>query len=427
MYKCSTEPTRYLNQCYSLHQDINVAVSEVLQHASFAHLRRRHPRPTPRPLYSSPPGESYFDVRAFETDQQVLQRRYVMNHHSIDFITMLQSSGWHGAFLEQLGRWDESIASQRKLLCKHTRRANGGTDWSFGATLLQLQHELHRHQTVLDAFRNKGCVMQLLFIVRKQLRAQNKAIQFFLHKDHLHSLRTHHHTQAHLQSTRESYLELCALYQKELPKGKTREAMRDMMLTQRQLMKVTDPKGTAPTPFRQHLVHNTPITVYTDTAPTTLWFLDNAFSYAEATYPSLRCACPSYAGALVSYTTNAFHTPVYKRLRTVYIEGGAIASQCYFDVYHTTHTAPTAPTAHKLLTAPTIVQPAGKHTKTVRSRARRVVFEEVGMLDGFYRWYVPYVNTKNSQHTDSAGIREHLDQRESFCLHPVELYRKYYV
>lgn len=425
MYKCDTEPTRYLKQCYSLHQDSNGAVSEVLQHTSFAQLRHTHARRNPTPLYSTPPDKCYFDVRAFETDQRVLQRRYAMNHHTIDFITMLQSSGWYSAFLDRLDHWDVSLAGQRKLLCKHTRRANGGVDRSFGATLLQLQQELAHYKTVLNAFHDKGCLMQLLYIIRKQLRAQNKAIQFFLHKDHLHSLRTHHHTQPNLHDTRESYLELSALYQKTLPNGKTREAMRDMMLVQRQLMKVADPKTTAPTPFRQHLVRNAPITMYADTAPTSLWFFDNAFSHAPPTHPSLRYACPSYAGALVSYTTNAFHTPVYKRLRTVYIEGSAIASQCYFDIYHTPPTVPNAPT--KLITVPTIVQPAGKHTKTVRSRARRVVFEEVGMLDGFYRLYVPYVNTKQNQHPASAGVSEHLNLRASFCLHPVELYRKYYV
>ena len=428
MYKCDAQPTRYLKQCCTLHRDTTTAVSAVLRHTSFAQLHRTPPRDArdAHPLYTAPAQSCYYDLHAFETDQRVLQRRYVLNHHTIDFITMLQASKWHDAFLDQLDRWDESIVGQRRLLCKHTRRAksaHGATERPLDATLQQLHHELHRYRTVLQAFQDKGCVMQLLYLIRKQLRAQNKAIQFFLHQDHLHSLRTHHHTQPHLHDTRESYLALCDLYKKTLPKGKTRDAMRDIMIAQRRLMGVTDAKATLPTPFRQHLLATTPLTAYTETAPTTLWLLDNAFTRAAKKHPSLHCTCPSFAGALVSYTTNAFHTPVYKRLRTVYIEGNVIASQCYFDVYHTNYNTPT-PT---LVTTPTIVQPAGKHVKTVRSRARRVVFEEVGMMDGFYRWYVPYVRMTDGQQTDGAGIREHLGQRESFCLHPVELYRVYYV
>ena len=427
MYKCDAQPTRYLKQCLTLHCDTNAAVSAVLHHTSFAQLNRTRPRDARRPLYTAPTQSCYYDLRAFETDQQVLQRRYVFNHHTIDFITMLQASKWHDAFLEQLGKWDESIAGQRRLLCKHMRREKGAhgstTEQPLDATLQQLLHELQRYRPVLEAFQDKGCVMQLLYLIRKQLRAQNKAIQFFLHKDHLSSLRTHHHTHPHLHDTRESYLVLCDLYKKTLPKSRTRDAMRDIMLVQRQLLGVTDSEATLPTPFRQHLLANAPLTAYTETAPTTLWLLDNAFTRAATTHPSLHCTCPSFAGALVSYTTNAFHTPVYKRLRTMYIEGSAIASQCYFDVYHANFDTPT-PT---LVTTPTIVQPAGKHVRTVRSRARRVVFEEVGMMDGFYRWYVPYLRVENGRQTDGAGIREHLDLRESFCLHPVELYRGYYV
>lgn len=423
MYKCcQNKPSRYLQQCYALHTDVVSAVSTVLHRSSQSLYTNTNTKDT-----------TYFDLRAFETDQKVLQRKYCMNHHTIDCITFLQSSRWHDAFLKQLELWEASIAGQQKLLCRHTRRrsssANGDmtnlTEFPYASTLQQLLHELERHRPVLQAFQEKGAMMQLLFVIRRQLRAQNKVIQFFLHSDdHLHCLRTHTHTLPNLHHTRESYLQLTELYKQRLRKGKTREAMCDAMRVQRQHMRVDDTKAVAPTPFRQHLLNSTAITLYTDTAPTTLWLLDNAFAQAEQHASSLQYECPSYAGSLVSYVTNAFHTPVYKRLRTVYVESGSIASQCYFDVFYTNpnpNPNQTTP-SHRLVTAPTIVQPAGKHQKAVRSRARKVAFEEVGVLDEFYRLYVPV-----DDGGVGAGVREHLQQRESYCLHPVELYRGYFV
>jgi hypothetical protein len=418
MYKYSqNKPSRYLQQCYTLHPAVKSAVSSILHHYSPS-------------LYKSikTTDSTYFDLDAFETDQKVLQRRYSMNHHTIDFITFLQTSRWHDAFLKQLELWEASIAGQQKLLCRHTRRRSSSTngdetEFPYASTLQQLLRELDRHRPVFQAFQEKGAIMQLLRVIRRQLRAQNKVIQFFLNSDdHLHCLRTHTRTLSNLQPTRDSYLHLTKLYTTRLDKGKTREAMCDAMRMQRQHMHVKETKVVAPTPFRQHLLKNTNITMYTDTAPTALWFLDNAFSHAKQQASTLQYECPSYAGSLVSYVQNAFHTPVYKRLRTVYVESESIASQCYFDVFYTNTPTHQTTQHHRLVTAPTIVQPAGKHQKIVRSRARKVAFEEVGVLDEFYRLYVPVDGGG-----DGVGVRKYLDQPKSYCLHPVNLYRGYYV
>jgi hypothetical protein len=182
-----------------------------------------------------------------------------------------------------------------------------------------------------------------------------------------------------------------------------------------------DTKQCAPTPFRLHLLHNTPLTTYVNTASDALLFLDNLFTEAEQKTDVMQYACCSFAGALVSCTTNAFHSQQYKRLRTFHIESEHITTQCYFDVlYKDNNNDNNNPTdaSVQLTCTPKITQPAGKHKETERSRARTLSFANMGFLDDFYVFYVPSVSGKNN-------LAAHLHKRESFALHPVSICRLY--